>query len=96
MEIDSKELSWAWLTADQLLTTQPCELLYVFVAPSGATTNSAIYNGKDANGDKITSLPAAAVTGLEFRPARPVYCARGLFIDVGTNVTGIFVQWRGR
>lgn len=90
----SQEFSWAWVTADRLLSHGPCELLYAYLVPSGATTDTVLYDGENTNGDHITTLKSAAVTGHEFNPPQPVYCRRGLYVDVGTNVTGLFVQWR--
>ena len=90
----SKEYSWAWVTADRVLSLGPCELLYAYLAPSGATTDSIIYAGQSTKGDPIVTLKAAAITGHKFTPKVPVYCDKGLYVDVGTSVSGIFVQWR--
>jgi len=92
--MESKEYSWAWVTADRVLTDRECELIYAYLVPSGATTNSVLYNGTNTSGDAIVTLEAAVVTGHPFKPGVPVYCRKGLYVDVGTNVTGIFVQWR--
>lgn len=93
-QLPSSEYSWAWLTADRLLTKQKCELVYAYLVPSGATTNSSIYSGTDTNGSLIVTLVDAVVTGHEFKPPVPVYCPKGLYVDWGTAVTGIFVMWR--
>ena len=92
--MESKEFSWKLVIADELLSRGPCELLYAHLVPSGATTNSSLYDGQNTLGEKIVTLVEAVVTGLDFRPAQPVYCRRGLYVDVGSSVTGIFVQWR--
>ena len=92
--MNSKEFSWAWVTDDRVLSLGPCELLYAYLVPSDATTDSVIYNGQNTKGDAIVTLKAAAVTGHKFTPKVPVYCDKGLYVDVGTNVSGIFVQWR--
>ncbi len=94
MCIESKDISWAWVTADRALSKQKCELIYAHVANTGATTDSVIYDGVDANGKKIVQLYNAAATGLNFNPPLPVFCENGLFVDVGSNITGILVQWR--
>lgn len=91
---DSKELSWAWVTADQLLSHGPCELLFAYLVVSAGSTDTHLYDGEGALGDKIVTLESAAVTGQPFKPPEPIYCRRGLYVDVGTNVTGILVQWR--
>lgn len=92
--MNSEEYSWAWVTADRVLSTGPCELVSAHLVVSAASTDTHLYDGKDTRGDKIVTLEAAAATGHPFKPRVPVYCRRGLYVDVGTNVTGVFVQWR--
>lgn len=92
--MESKEYSWAYVTEDRLLTAKDCELIFAYLVPSAATTDSAIYNGENTTGDKIIDFKSAAVTGHPFRPPVPVYCRKGLYVDVGTSVSGIFVMWR--
>ena len=92
--MESKEYSWVWVTYDQLLSHGPCELLFAYLVPSAATTDSVLYDGESTSGDPIVTLKAAVVTGHPFKPPMPIYCRRGLYADVGTSVTGIFVQWR--
>lgn len=94
MPDNSKEYSWEWVTADMLLSHGPCELLYANLVPSGATTDSVLYDGESASGKHIVTLKAATVRCMPFAPKVPIYCRRGLYVDVGTSVTGIFVQWR--
>ena len=94
MGTDSKEYSWAWVTADRLLTDLECELVFAHMAVSGAETDTHLRNGVDANADIVVTLKSAAVTGHKFNPKEPVYCRKGLYVDIGDNVTGIFVQWR--
>lgn len=88
------EYSCAWVTSDVCLSHGACELLYAYLVVSAASTNSNIYNGENATGELMVTLKSAAVTGHAFSPSKPVYCRRGLYIDVGDNVSGIFVQWR--
>ena len=92
--MESKEYSWAWVTGDRLLSHGHCELCMAYLVPSGATTNSSLYAGEGTDGDLIVTLKSAVVTGHPFKPPEPVYCRKGLYVDVGDNVTGIFVQWR--
>lgn len=94
MDGESKKYSWTWVTGDQKLADRPCELVAAYLVVSAASTDSAIYNGVDTNGDKVLALESAAVTTLPIVPPVPIYCRKGLFVDVGTSVTGILVQWR--
>lgn len=91
---DSKAYSWAYVSKDQVLCDTPCELIGAYLVVSAASTDSALYNGVSTSGHKIVDLECAAVTGHPFKPAEPVYCPNGLYVDVGSDVTGIFVQWR--
>jgi len=93
-ERESKEYSWEYVTADKVVESGPCELLYARLVCSASTTDSAIYSGTNTSGRKITDLKVAVVTDQEFRPPVPVYCDAGFYVDVGTSVSGILVQWR--
>lgn len=92
--MESKEFSWAWVTVDRVLSHAPCELLYAYLVVSAASTDTHLYDGESASDDKIATLESAVATGHPFQPKESVYCRKGLYVDVGTNVTGVFVQWR--
>lgn len=94
--MDSKSISWKWVTADELLCPGACDLIYAALVPSGATTDSYLYDGEDTSGTVIINLYAATARVMPFAPKAPVYCRRGLYVDVGSSVTGIFVMWRVR
>jgi hypothetical protein len=95
LEVDSRTVSRQWVTVDTVLCEKECELLFAYLVPSAAGADATLYNGDNATGELIATLESAAKTGHKFRPPVPVYCARGLFIDIGSNVTGVFVMWRG-
>jgi len=101
--MNSKEYSWKFISADELLSRGPCELLYAYAIVSGTSVNTHIYNGNNVNGDKVTTLGITVVSNSPinsvippavFRPLVPIYCEKGLYVDVGSNVIGVFVQWR--
>lgn len=94
MDRESEAYSWRYCTVDQPLSAGPCELLYAYLVVSAGSTDSALYNGTDTSGEKIIDFKSAAVTGHPFEPTKPAYCNKGLYVDVGTNVSGIFVMWR--
>jgi len=88
-----KNVQWAYVTADRRLADKPCWLHWAYLVVSAASTDSALYDGHDANGAKITDLKSAAVTGHPFKPTNPIFCRQGLYVDVGTSVSGIFVEY---
>ena len=90
----SKEYSWAWVTGDLKLAEGECELVWAYLVPSGAVTDTILYNGIDTSGEMIITLKSAVVTGHPFSPPVPIYCRRGLYVDIGSNTTGVFVLWR--
>ena len=91
---ESKQYSWKFVKAAEVLSKQECELVYAQNVPTGATTTSILYHGVDANGEEITALNAAVAMDVPFSPPVPVYCPKGLYVVPGTSVTGVFVMWR--
>lgn len=93
--MDSKEYSWKWVTADELLSYGPCEVLYAKFIPSGpATATATLYNNEEASGEVIVAWRTAQSLQADFMPPVPVYCEHGLYVDALDNVKGIFIQWR--
>ena len=94
--MDSKSYSWKWVTADEILSHGPCELLHVlFIPSSSATATATIYDGEDTNGTVIVAFRTAQSRQAELKPPRPIYCRRGLYVDDIANTKGVFVQWKG-
>jgi hypothetical protein len=94
MEGDSRSVSRQWVTADALLAEKECELLFGYLVPSAANADVSLYDGENTTGELIAMLKSAAITGHKFKPPVPVHCRKGLYVDVGSNVTGILVMWR--
>lgn len=94
MDEDSKALNWKWVIADEILARGPCELHCANLSPSAANATATLYHGENTTGDIIGVIFTAVKTNWDFVPKKPVYCPKGLFIDIGANVTGVFVQWR--
>lgn len=84
-----------WVTVDELLTTQPCELIYAHAYSSGnAIENTAIYDGENTNGELLINFNTGTKSDIPFNPPEPVKCQRGLYVDIGENTEGVFVMWR--
>lgn len=99
--MEPKEYSWSWATDSRCLSRGPCELIFAYMVTEDATTDSVLYNGQNAEGDEIVELVLtnkdasyANIGGVPFAPPVPVHCEKGLYVKVGTNTVGIFVQWR--
>jgi len=93
--VESEKYSWKWVTKDTLLSEGPCELVSAHLVPDAAGTSTAIiYNGQDTSGEIVMSFRGNGGYHTPFQPPVPVYCRKGLYVDVTSNVRGILVQWR--
>lgn len=90
----SKEYSWEWVTADRLLSHGPCELIYALLSLRGAGS-ATIYDGESTSGNVVAILqdPVGGEV-VHLVPPQPLFCPRGLYVDVGSHVDGVLVQWR--
>jgi hypothetical protein len=95
LEVDSRTVSWMRVTVDMVLCEKECELLFAYLVPSAANASVILYDGENTTGRKIVNLKSAAITGHPFKPPVPIYCSKGLFVDVGLNVSSVLVMWRG-
>lgn len=93
--MDSESYSWAWVTADRLLSTGPCELVYAqAVSDGGEIKDTWLYDGANTNGDKIINLQKGTDGNITVSPKVPIYCQHGLYVDIGSSTEGVLVQWR--
>ena len=90
----SKEYSWKWITASGLLSHGACELVFAHCLADGAHSGVYLYDGENTTGDIIVQFQSGVKEGTPFSPRVPVYCRRGLYAVIASNVTGMFIQWR--
>lgn len=95
----SIEYSWKYVTADELLSHGRCEFLYAKLTPKTEAGYAILYDGENTLGKKIIKLHTGGLYNQECSPPVPVYCRRGLYIDVTTDddalsVDGVLVIWR--
>lgn len=89
----SREYSWAWVMGSRLVTHGPCDLVYAFCVPNDTEPEAYVYDGENTTGDKILRFTGSSKRGIPFSPKVPVYCRRGLYLDIGKDIEGIFIQW---
>lgn len=92
--MDSRDYSWIHVTASRVLSTGPCELLYASIAVGASNNKATFYNGVGTNNDIVVILEAQTRTSTPFDPPVPVYCHKGLYVSLSSNVDGLFVLWR--
>jgi len=94
MELESKEYSWKWITADELLCKTPCEICHVLLTCKGANCRVEIYDGEDTSGKYIARVEALANRSVSIDIHHHIYCERGLYLDLYEDtVNGVLVQW---
>lgn len=93
-QVESKEYSWRWLEEDELLSHGACELCTIVITAKADKGEVRVYDGENTNGDLIAFLECLANRSQEFKPYKPIYCRRGLYVDLIEKVYGVFVQWR--
>lgn len=83
----------SWLTADQLVNEGRTYLYGLVVNASADGGVVTLYDGHNTNGRLIGVFDgfAAGVNSISF--PRPLCLETGLYVDVGSNVTGILVEW---
>jgi hypothetical protein len=82
------------ITADTLITTHPCWLHGVFINASAAGGDVVVYEGQDPTSGRLLAHldgGANATNALRFDP--PLWCERGLYLDVGSNVSQVTVHY---
>lgn len=89
---EEKGISWLTVTADTLVSTKPVWFYGAIILTSVTGGDATIYNGHDAAaGRKWARLEGIAN---ESRPVifpKPFLFDRGLYIDVGSDVTEVTV-----
>jgi hypothetical protein len=89
-----RDIRSAWFTQDQAAELNHCELLGVLVtADSGARADATGRNGATADSPVELTISTPEGGSLSYQPAAPVYMPNGIYIDVGSNVTGVWMQW---
>lgn len=93
--MESKNYSWKWVTATELLSHGACDLIYAqAVSDGGEIKDTILYDGENNKGELLINLQKGKVGNIIFSPKAPVYCRRGLYVVIGSSTEGVFVQWR--
>lgn len=87
-----KPASFLRVTADTIISTEPVLLFAVMILTSTTGGDVTLYNGVDPGaGSQIIRLEG---TANETRPTPfgpGILCDRGLYVDIGSNVTEVVV-----
>ena len=82
------------ITADRIINEGATLFYGVIIEASADGGDVSIYEGMDALSGRLFSTLKALANDREIgAPGSPVFFDRGLFVDVGTNVTAVTVLW---
>jgi len=89
-----KPLSWRWITVDSLISPVPCLLWGVVLIGSAAgAADVTLRDGQNIGADIIIALSCVASDNVPVMFPKPIRTTKGLFCDIGSNVTGVLVLW---
>lgn len=89
-----KQCAFTRITGDQLVSRQAALVFGVWlVAGSGGAATAAVYDGESTNDDRKIDLSCVATGHDNKRYNPPAYFEKGIYVDVGSNVTSVVVQW---
>jgi len=93
-QVESKDYSWKYVTADELLSHGECELVYARLTPATEAGSAILYDGENATGKKILEMNNGGLYNCECSPLVPLFCRRGLYVGSTSTIDGILVVWR--
>ena len=82
------------VAVDTQVSRVPVELVSLLLTASQGNCTVVLYDGSDADAPVLMRLAASQDDSFAYTPAEPVKTTRGLFVGVGSNVGGLFLQWR--
>ena len=89
-----RELEFDETAADKKFSNRPCFVSAAhLVASSGGAATAIVRDGHDTGGEAKIYLAAltSATDRAFFNP--PIYFKKGLYVDVGSNVTSVLVHF---
>ena len=92
-EVESKDYSWKWITASELLTKQPCDLCFVILTCDDANDSATIYDGESASGEIVATIKALQNRSVGLNIHHHIFCRKGLYVALGDNCLGALIQW---
>lgn len=85
----SKRASVKTMSADGIVFQGPGYLFDIHIAAASDVSDCIVYLGTSINGTKLTELYTIANTSFHHPYWPPVYCAVGLYLDIGTRLRSV-------
>ena len=94
MEDYWKKLEHDRTAVDKKVCNRPCFLYAAhLVAGSGGAATAVIRDGHDTGGETVVDLAALTSSNDPRKFDPPIYFKKGLYVDVGSNVTSVLVHF---
>ena len=91
--METEDIKSTYVTIDQLLEDGPAYLWFMDISAGvGGATIVTIYNSRSAVGEIALKKSVLTSDSKEFNPVAPLYCEKGIYIDVDANILGVLVQ----
>jgi hypothetical protein len=89
-----KDIGHDLVTADKKVSNRPCFLYSVcLVAGTGGAATAVIRDGHETSSEPVLDLAALTSSNDSRKFDPPLYLKKGMFIDVYSNVTSVFVHF---
>ena len=88
------KVNFKYVESDAIICTNAAYFHGLIMDASTDGGDVTIYEGQDAkSGRKLAKFQDWASSNRPFNMPHCVYCQRGIFVDIGDNVTGVTVIW---
>ena len=82
------------VTSDQLVSRTPIWIYSLVITSNGtAEADATIYDGESTSGDAVLTLYTVDESMAQLVFPEPLYLHKGLYVDIGSNVTEVLVQY---
>lgn len=89
-----KRLEYTRVTVDKKVCNRPCFLYAAhLVADTVGAATAVIRDGHDTGGEAVVDLATLTSSNDPRRFDPPIYLKKGLYVDVGSNVTSVLVHF---
>ena len=87
------EYTWQRITYDTCLSHHKLWIGAILITPtSGSSGTVTLYNGESAADPKVLKVQTGTTVTFSLSFAEPLYCDRGLYVDIGDNVDELLIQ----
>lgn len=91
---DWKQIAFEVVGASSLVCNRPAFIFALWIASDGGgEADSIVYDGHNAGVLKLIHLDAVDEAIFQLRWFPPLYFQKGIYIDIGTNVAQVGIQY---